>query len=464
MLGSIGSRAAKAMGGPWRSVWMLSGLIACSCGDGSAGQSGGVVDAAEASDHGISTQPPEASTEGGLSLADASEESGPDDAENGGSGDALAMSDVAGEPTMGTGSTYVYVCGEALSKPNAGGPAPNTMTLMTLDRETGVLSPVVSFPAEPRTPYVAVAPDKSSLYAESGHSPAKVMAFSIARDTGRLTLLNEVSTAGDAGIQQVDSAPSHITVHASGRWILASHLPTGHVAVLPILSGGFAGAPVDVKLAKKGAHQVVFDRSAKHLLVPCRDSDVVAQFVFDAETGVLVPNDPPFVQVPAGSGPRHIALHPSERVAYLLNQYAGTIFTYDYDAATGKLSNPAPTRTTPEGSPEKAAAHVLAHPSGRFLYVSNRDRNLLTRYVLDPTTGRPGAAEFHSGDGQLEAPQDFDVDSSGRYLVVINEGRGGKYARTVVSFAIDQDSGTLTRIGTPLPVPYLPLCARITAL
>jgi 6-phosphogluconolactonase len=237
---------------------------------------------------------------------------------------------------------------------------------------------------------------------------------------------------------------------------LTSHLPSGHVSVLPIEADGSVGEPSDVKMAQPGAHQVVMDESGQHILVPCRDSDVVAQFLFDPASGQLSANEPPFVQVPAGSGARHIALDPSERHAYLVGEFTGALLTYDYAAATGTLASPSTSSTVPPGFSEKRAAHIMVHPSGRFMYSTNRDHASLVHYSLDQTTGRPTVVEHYTADGQLDAPRNFDIDPTGRVLVLANWGNN-----TVMSFTIDQSSGALTKVTGPLDVPYVPLCARI---
>jgi 6-phosphogluconolactonase len=101
--------------------------------------------------------------------------------------------------------------------------------------------------------------------------------------------------------------------------------------------------------------------------------DKVMIFKFDPGQGTLVPNEPAFAQVKPGAGPRHIAFHPNGRWAFVINEMASTITVFGYDAASGALREIQTDSTLPEDfSGQNTCAEVAVHPSGKFVYGSNR--------------------------------------------------------------------------------------------
>jgi 6-phosphogluconolactonase len=200
------------------------------------------------------------------------------------------------------------------------------------------------------------------------------------------------------------------------------------------------------------AHQAVFDQGGRHLFVPCLGSNYVQQFKLNPADGSLTYNDPPTVAVTGG--PRHMAFDPSEQHAYVLSETASTITSFDYDAASGKLSNPQVINSfqTTKGS----SAHIVVHPSGGFLYASNRTENSIGLFGLD-ASGRPMARGFTTD--MIAEPRDFTVDPSGSFLLSANQ----KGAQNVLVFKIDADSGALSRVQV-VPVGDQPSFAGVLVL
>ena len=153
--------------------------------------------------------------------------------------------------------------------------------------------------------------------------------------------------------------------------------------------------------------------------MPCLESNYVLQFRF--ENGQLQYNDPPTVAV--AGGPRHLALSPDERHAYVLSELESTITSFDFDAATGKLSNP---QTIPSHDGTKgSSAHIVVHPQGGFLYASNRTENSIGLFSIDGD-GRPHPVAFVRD--MISTPRDFTVDPSGTFLISANQSRCGESA------------------------------------
>jgi 6-phosphogluconolactonase len=322
--------------------------------------------------------------------------------------------------------------------------------IYAFDGATGSLTEKSRVSMANRTSYLAASPDRKFLFASQGESPGHVFAFAINAQTGALDPINNVSTAG----QTAAAGTSHVAVHPSGRWALTAHVASGRVAVLPIGAGGRAGQlgpPTDTRIFAVGAHQIIFDRSGKFVFVPVRDGQMVAQFVMNTEAGTLAPNTPPNVRSPAGSGPRHIAFHPTEQFAYVNNESNGTVTAYNHDAANGRLTIIDTVSSVPAGASERGTGHILVHPTGRFVYASNRFHGSIAAYTVNADTGRLTSVEFETGGGDIRFPRDFALTEDGRHLIVGNE-----QGDSMSVFTISPADGKLDKVGTPVPAPSGP--------
>ena len=140
--------------------------------------------------------------------------------------------------------------------------------------------------------------------------------------------------------------------------------------------------------------------------------DKIFVYRLDPAAGKLSPNDPPFVAMPPGSGPRHFAFHPNGRFAFAINELAATITVFDYDADSGVLTILETVSTLPKAfSGENTTAEVQVHPSGKFLYGSNRGHNSIAIFVIDRETGRLIPMGQQSTSGQT--PRNFGIDPTG---------------------------------------------------
>jgi 6-phosphogluconolactonase len=317
-------------------------------------------------------------------------------------------------------SETVYVSG--------GGSA---ISIFSLATTSGSLTPRGTANAGNNPSYLAIAPDKKHLYAvnEADGPSSKILAFSIDPSDGQLTLINSASSGGNG-------AP-HLAVHPSGKWIAVAHYNTGETTILPVQANGGVGAPITVDKGPmagcKNAHQVVFDRSGSHLLVPCLGSNYVIQFKF--ADGKLTYNDPATVTV--AGGPRHMALDPNEQNAYVLSELESKLTWLQYDKSTGRLTNPQSQnsfKTTPGSS-----AHIVVHPQGRWLYLSNRTENSLGLFSID-STGRPQPVSFETE--MIATPRDFSVDPFGKFLLLANQSGN----QSVLVYEIAAADGKLTRV------------------
>ena len=178
---------------------------------------------------------------------------------------------------------------------------------------------------------------------------------------------------------------------------------------------------------------------------------------FDATKGTITPNDPAAAMVAPGAGPRHLAFHPSGKYAYVINELDLTVTAFDYDGE-GTLKARQTITTLPtdvKNTKGMSTAEVVVHPSGKFLYGSNRGHHTIAIFSIDEQSGELKAVG-HQGY-KIKTPRNFAIEPTGRYLLVANQD-----GASIGVFAINQQSGELTPVGEPVAVP-MPVCIRFLA-
>jgi 6-phosphogluconolactonase len=271
--------------------------------------------------------------------------------------------------------------------------------------------------------YMAFHPTRKFAYALSESDPGSIVAFSVDGATGGLTRLNQAASAGDG--------PAHVSVHPSGKWLFVANYNSGHIAVLPIDGAGKLAPAVDVQQpVMETAHNMRTDPAGKYVFLSTPGGDKVFQYKLNETTGKLTANAPASVSG-MGQGPRHLDFAPNAKNAYVIGETGGDLLSYDYDANTGLLSNP---MVADIGGSQ--GAHVQVHPSGKFVWASDRSPGILAGFSID-ASGRPKLIEKLTNAG---SPWDFAVEPTGKYLLVANAGG-------VSVFKIDEQTGKLTAAG-----------------
>ncbi len=337
-----------------------------------------------------------------------------------------------------------------------------------LDLATGKLSPPVLAGEATSPSFLAIAPNEKFLYSvgeisDFGGKPAgAVNAFAIDAATGNLKLLNQQSSVG--------AGPCHVVVDRAGKNVLVANYGGGSVAVLPIQADGKIGEASSFVQHKgtsvdKGrqeaphAHSINVDAKNRFAFVADLGLDTVQVYRFDAAKGTITPNDPAAAKVAPGSGPRHFAFHPSGKFAYVINEMSLTVTAFQYDADKGNLTSLQTITTLPEGVTDRkgmSTAEVVVHPSGKFLYGSNRGHHSIAAFAIDQATGKLTAVG-HQGQG-IKTPRNFNIDPTGHYLLVANQD-----GDSVVVFKVDQASGKLEPTGSSIEVP-MPVCVKFLPL
>ncbi len=292
---------------------------------------------------------------------------------------------------------------------------------------------------DPSPSFLAIRPGGTHLYAVGESTAGRVGAYAIDPGSGALTYLGGVSSQGNG--------PAFVSVDATGQWVMVANYGDGTVAVFPILADGKLGPPSDTRTVGANAHMIATDPSNAYVYVPCLGADYVAQFLFDDKTGKLTPNATPTIATAAGAGPRHIAFHPDGEHAYVINEKTSSLTAYGLNAATGTLKPLATVSTLPVGfSGSNTGAEVWVHPTGAFVYASNRGDDSIAVFAVDPAVGKL-TLKGHTKTGGT-TPRSFALDLAGSLLYAANQGSG-----TITTFAVDPTTGTLSRTGAAATVP-----------
>lgn len=312
--------------------------------------------------------------------------------------------------------------------------------------------------------FLAIHPTKKFLYSvckfqtAAGETIGGVNAFAIDPKSGKLTLLNQQSSEG--------SGPCHLVVDAAGKNVLVANYGGGNVAALPIGDDGklakassvvqHQGTSVDPKRqTAPHAHSINLDAKSRYAFAADLGLDQVLVYRFDSAKGLLTPNDPPFVKVAPGAGPRHFAFHPSGKFAYVINELGNTVTGFSYDAEQGKLTEIQTISTLPPDFKEPSyTAEVVVHPSGKYLYGSNRYHNSLAAYAVDKATGKLTLLDITPVGGKL--PRNFNVDPTGQWIIV------GNHEDDTLSVMKIEPDGRLKLIRNDVPVSAA-VCIKFVA-
>jgi len=301
-----------------------------------------------------------------------------------------------------------------------------------LDTATGKFS-TPELAAETLSPtWLAVSPDRKFLFSVNEQGQGTVSSFGLDAATGKLTFLNSVSSKGES--------PCHIVVSKDGKSLYSANYSGATVVMFPIAADGKLGEASKVVALKgsgpdperqKGPHPHSVNLTKDRILMPDLGQDKIFVFKLD-----LTPADPVFAVVKAGAGPRHLAFHPKGNIVYALTEMGSSIEVLSHDNMTTLQSV---SMLPKDFSGKSTGAEIMVHPSGKFVYGSNRgddsiavfktdERGLLTFVERVPTQGK--------------TPRGFVLDPSGKWLIA-----GNQDSDSMVIFKVDQKSGKLTPTG-----------------
>jgi len=333
------------------------------------------------------------------------------------------------------------------------------------DGKTAQITPL-GVAAETVNPsWVTLHPNGRFLYAVNeirnylGPNSGGVSAFALDRSSGMLRFLNEVPTRG--------ADPCYVTVDKTGKYVLVANYTGGSTTVFPVLADGKLGeATAFVQHSGRGtnparqegphAHSIDLSPDNRFAMVDDLGLDELLVYKFDSSRGTLTANDPAFAKVEAGAGPRHYALHPNGKFAYVVDEMGSSVTAFSADLGAGTFHSLQNISTLPKGfSGENDDAEIRVHPSGKFLYASNRGHDSIAVFAIDPVKGTLTPIEYASTQGKT--PRSFEIDPTGTLLLAANQK-----SDNIVVFRIDPGSGKLTATGQVIDVPS-PVCVTFLA-
>ncbi|MEO6829260.1 MAG: lactonase family protein, partial [Acidobacteriaceae bacterium] len=368
---------------------------------------------------------------------------------------------------------FVYVgtySAESIDSPSHG----EGIYVFELDPETGALLDPKLAVESANPSWLALHPSGKFLYTVNsvsnfeGESGA-VSAFAIDRSSGGLQVLNEVSSQG--------RGPAHMSLDHAGKYAFIANYSAGSITVLPIREDGSLGAPTDTRqdTASVGSQTATnaprgsFARSGHdaphaHCIIPSPDNRFVLQtdlgqdriyvYKFDSRRGKLTPAHVPFISVPTGDGPRHLAFHPNHPWLYSIQEEASTIQYFHYDPETGSLQEEQRISTLPDGfAGTNFTSEIVISKDGRFLYGANRLHDTVVAFSI-ASDGRLK----HIGEVPTlgDYPRHLAIEPDGNFLYSANQR-----ADSITCYRINRETGMpaftgqYIALGTPACIVFL---------
>jgi 6-phosphogluconolactonase len=377
---------------------------------------------------------------------------------------ALSVTSQAGQnpPAQATPAktSYIAYVGTYTTKTSSKG-----IYAFRFDAQRGELKEI-GVAAETTDPsFLVVHPNGQFLYAVNevgnfnGGSTGGVSAFSIDPKKASLTLLNQVPSRG--------AGPCYISLDKTNAFVLVANYDSGNIASFPVMTDGtlrtasgfvqHSGSGPD-KDRQEGphAHWIGTSPDNRFALVADLGLDEVIIYGFDSSTGTFMPSNNGFGKVNPGAGPRHVAFSPNGKFVYVLTEMESSVTAFSYNAKSGTLAKLQTLfALPPHYSGRKEAAEIAVHPSGRFLYTSNRGHDSIAIFAIDERKGTLRSLGQVLTGGKT--PRHFAVDPTGTYLLAENQE-----SNSIVIFHIDPETGGLTPTGHSVEVPS-PVCITFLA-
>lgn len=327
-----------------------------------------------------------------------------------------------------------------------------TGKLQLVNRTTNVENPF----------FLALSPARKHLYSIhspgefGGAKPEQVAAYEIVGQSGELTLLNRQSTHG--------TASCYLDIDSTGHNLILANYSSGSVVSCPIQEDGSLGKAASVihhagssinPARQKGphAHSIVVSPDNRSAYAADLGLDQILSYRLDIATAELVPNQQDFVRTPPGAGPRHLTFHPNARHLYVINEIGNSITQYDFNANTQMLIERKTISTLPDDFDEVThCADLKITPDGRYLYGTNRGHDSIAAYRIGDD-GQLALVAIHPSLGK--EPQNLAITPDGKVLLCANMP-----GNNVVVFKINPETGELSPVGDPLPMPS-PSCIMI---
>jgi 6-phosphogluconolactonase len=327
-----------------------------------------------------------------------------------------------------------------------------------VDPATGRVTIEQEVPGIENPSYLCLSPDGRNLHAvwEVFDWPeGLVSSYRVDPDSGHLSYQGVQGTRG--------TVACYVTVDPSGRVALVADYWSGTLALYPVRPDGSLAEAADVRqhtgsgpdaARQEGphAHSVLVAPGDRFAVAADLGIDRLVIYRLDLEGRRLIPHGS--LDMPPACGPRHLAFAPDGRHAYVTCELDSTMAALAWDADAGALTLLDRYPMVPDGVDHASshAADIAVHPSGRFVYGSNRGHDSIAMYRADPDTGRLTPLGHRATEGRT--PRNFTLTPDGRFLLVANQD-----SDTVVTMPVDPQTGLLGETVSVAQVPT-PNCVR----
>lgn len=337
---------------------------------------------------------------------------------------------------------FAYVGSRTTRERNARG---DGLSVFQIDPASGQLSLVQLVGDLVNPSFQALNQRGDRLYSVHGDQ-TEISVFAVEAASGRLTLLQTTECGG--------RNPVHLALSPTESHLVVSGHLSSLLAVLPVQADGTLG-PVVQSLPLSGEpgphrheqpfakpHFNPFTPDGRFVVVPDKGVDRVFSLRWTGSG--LEPAAVPWFTAREGSGPRHVAFHPSQPWAYVVNELDSTVTACRYEADTGALRPFQILSALPDDFVgHSRAAEVEVSADGATVYVSNRGHDSIAVLRIDPATGRLALVQACPSGGRT--PRFFALGPDGCFLYVLNED-----SDTIVQLAVEAGSGLLVPTGYTL--------------
>ncbi len=325
----------------------------------------------------------------------------------------------------------------------------------TFNTKTGDFTPLSITKGIDNPSYLAISPDHRFLYSGGSKKGDSVHAFAIDKQTHFLTLLNTQSLVGGVGA-------THLELDKTGKWLFVSNYTNGSFNLLPIEKEGLIGQSkqwtklegssiVKPQQAVSHLHSITVAPNNTDIFAADLGTDKIMTYRLNAQTGQFTEGVPPFIAVKAGSGPRHLDIHPNGRFVYSIQEIDATVTGFDYK--NGVLTPFQTISTMPaDYTGRKWSADIHISPDGKFLYASNRAHESLAIFKINKRSGHLTFVGHQTVNGKT--PRNFVIDPTGNFLLVANQD-----SDNIVVFKRNKKTGLLTATGQEIKVSQ-PACLK----
>jgi 6-phosphogluconolactonase (cycloisomerase 2 family) len=334
------------------------------------------------------------------------------------------------------------------------------ITAYRMDADSGDWQPLGVVASVPNPSYLGVHSSGPYLYCVHGGLLSDLSAFEIGDGDGAhaLAALGTWPSGGEN--------PVHLDVHPTGKWMVVANYTGSTIAVVPVQADGQLGklsdlvtlsgecGPDPVQQASSHPHDIPLDPSATFVVVPDKGLDRVFVFRVDSAAGKFVPANPPSVPSAPGAGPRHVAFHPEQPWAYVVNELNSTITAYQFaPGGDGFVAVQTVSSVPADAGIHNTGSEIAVHPAGRVMYVSNRGHDSIAVYEISQADGSLSPRTWVPTGGKT--PRAFELDPSGRFLYAANQASDTIVAFRVLGSGNLEPTGQVVATGSPSSLAFV---------